>query len=411
MPFNSRTKNATQFVGLVISALVAFSGLVLNYLNSALEIARLSRTGKEEGLKRDITNLKAALAAITLGSIALAILFAVIKTARKGLKHRAAIAKKLCFCCRKKGRTHGRGSGRDGGDVDSDVEGGGSRTGVRAVELGALSFNPLHARRGGGAARSRSERSWSGNPLEHFDGKDITATGRCQSADVAVPRSSGSVELNQSGGEEVVELPAVGEEVTNKSGSSRLANLAGLESYTVDAAGYAGDGSSDDGGGVVIRDSAEDDISDAGNNLTGEESARNGKEDGGAVDAEWQAHVDEDTGDTYWCHVHTGESTWHKPSSISESGGNSSTQHEEYSGEENEEDSGGESVPSDGGCSNFGGDSKTDTEIQANQMHSVDRGGGGEKAPERRKSLAAPANSLVASKQRRLSKHDCAKLL
>ena len=150
MPFNSRTKNATQFVGLVISALVAFSGLVLNYLNSALEIARLSRTGKEEGLKRDITNFKAALAAITLGSIALAILFAVIKTARKGLKHRAAIAKKLCFCCRKKGRTHGRGSGRDGGDVDSDVEGGGSRTGVRAVELGALSFNPLHARRGGG---------------------------------------------------------------------------------------------------------------------------------------------------------------------------------------------------------------------------------------------------------------------
>ena len=38
-----------------------------------------------------------------------------------------------------------------------------------------------------------------------------------------------------------------------------------------------------------------------------------GEEDGGAVDAEWQAHVDDDTGHTYWCHVHTGESTWHKP--------------------------------------------------------------------------------------------------
>ena len=38
-----------------------------------------------------------------------------------------------------------------------------------------------------------------------------------------------------------------------------------------------------------------------------------GEKEGGAVDDEWEAHVDDNTGHTYWCHVHTGESTWHKP--------------------------------------------------------------------------------------------------
>ena len=49
------------------------------------------------------------------------------------------------------------------------------------------------------------------------------------------------------------------------------------------------------------------------NNYLTQKLKDGGEEEGGAVDDEWEAHVDEDTGHTYWCHVHTGESTWHKP--------------------------------------------------------------------------------------------------
>ena len=93
MPFSTPEKNLLQFIGMVVSALIAFVGLVLNYLNVSRDYARSG--GQVFQVKRltwQIDVVKGALSIITIGGIVLAIVIQAAKTGLKAYQGRGKIA-------------------------------------------------------------------------------------------------------------------------------------------------------------------------------------------------------------------------------------------------------------------------------------------------------------------------------
>ena len=93
MPFSTPEKNLLQFIGMAVSALIAFVGLVLNYLNVSRDYARLG--GQVFQVKRltwQIDVVKGALSIITIGGIVLAIVIQAAKTGLKAYQGRSKIA-------------------------------------------------------------------------------------------------------------------------------------------------------------------------------------------------------------------------------------------------------------------------------------------------------------------------------
>ena len=96
MPFSSLTKNVLEFIGQAVSALIAFTGLVLNHLNVSLDMARLGgQVFEVERLTRQIETVKTALSTITIGGIVVASILQTTKTALKMYEKRAKIARNL----------------------------------------------------------------------------------------------------------------------------------------------------------------------------------------------------------------------------------------------------------------------------------------------------------------------------
>ena len=96
MPFSTLTKNLLEFVGQAVSALIAFTGLVLNHLNVSLDLARSGgQVFEVERLTRQIDTVKAVLSVITIGGIVVASILQTIKTALKTYEKRAKIARNL----------------------------------------------------------------------------------------------------------------------------------------------------------------------------------------------------------------------------------------------------------------------------------------------------------------------------
>jgi hypothetical protein len=96
MPFSSLTKNVLEFIGQAVSALIAFTGLVLNHLNVSLDMARLGgQVFEVERLMRQIETVKAALSTITIGGIVVASILQTTKTALKMYEKRSKIARNL----------------------------------------------------------------------------------------------------------------------------------------------------------------------------------------------------------------------------------------------------------------------------------------------------------------------------
>ena len=99
MPFSTPVKNLLQFIGMTVSALIAFVGLVLNYLNVSRDYARSG--GQVFEVKRltwQIDMVKEALSIITIGGIVLAIVIQAAKIGLKAYQKRDKIASKFaCF--------------------------------------------------------------------------------------------------------------------------------------------------------------------------------------------------------------------------------------------------------------------------------------------------------------------------
>ena len=99
MPFSTPVKNLLQFIGMTVSALIAFVGLVLNYLNVSRDYARSG--GQVFQVKRltwQIDVVKEVLSIITIGSIVLAIVIQAVKMGLKAYQKRGKIASKFaCF--------------------------------------------------------------------------------------------------------------------------------------------------------------------------------------------------------------------------------------------------------------------------------------------------------------------------
>ena len=73
-PFSTTKKNVLQFIGINVTALIAFGGLVLNYLGSSLLNARFEGQGlKQQKLENQIEAFKTVVAAVTIGGIVLAV--------------------------------------------------------------------------------------------------------------------------------------------------------------------------------------------------------------------------------------------------------------------------------------------------------------------------------------------------
>ena len=115
MPFSTLTKNLLEFIGQAVSALIAFTGLVLNHLNVSLDLARSGgQVFEVERLTRQIETVKAVLSVITIGSIVVASILQTIKTALKAYEKRAKIARNLAAAKKvaEKGANRVRTAGR-----------------------------------------------------------------------------------------------------------------------------------------------------------------------------------------------------------------------------------------------------------------------------------------------------------
>ena len=92
MPFDSEYKNQLQFIGLGLSANLAFAGLILNYLNANKDIERLrGRDDRAKDIDDQIDLFKEFTATIAFGGIALI----VVLMGRKGWKSREKSARLL----------------------------------------------------------------------------------------------------------------------------------------------------------------------------------------------------------------------------------------------------------------------------------------------------------------------------
>ena len=122
VPFNTPEKNLLQFVGLSMSALIAFAGLVLNYLNVSLDKAKLAgQLFKARRLMWQIDAVKLALSAITIGGFVVVGIIQAVKFYRK----RGKIANTLASGARKvrrMTRIKNRSSAGPGATPTSDVE-------------------------------------------------------------------------------------------------------------------------------------------------------------------------------------------------------------------------------------------------------------------------------------------------
>ena len=97
MPFSTPDKNLLQFIGMAVSALIAFVGLVLNYLNVSRAFARSGgQVFQVNRLTWQIDVVKEALSIVTIGSIA----FAIVIQLGKMYQKRGKIASN--FACFKK---------------------------------------------------------------------------------------------------------------------------------------------------------------------------------------------------------------------------------------------------------------------------------------------------------------------
>ena len=84
MPFSTPDKNLLQFIGMAVSALIAFVGLVLNYLNVSRAFARSGgQVFQVNRLTWQIDVVKEALSIVTIGGIALAIVIQLGKMYQK----------------------------------------------------------------------------------------------------------------------------------------------------------------------------------------------------------------------------------------------------------------------------------------------------------------------------------------
>jgi hypothetical protein len=96
MPFNTPAKNLIQFIGMAVSALIAFTGLVLNYLKVSQDKARLAgQVFQEMRLGWQSDAVRMALSVITIGSFVIAIVIQAIKMGAKIYKKGSKIAKKV----------------------------------------------------------------------------------------------------------------------------------------------------------------------------------------------------------------------------------------------------------------------------------------------------------------------------
>ena len=96
MPFNTPAKNLIQFIGMAVSALIAFTGLVLNYLKVSQDKARLAgQVFQEMRLGWQSDAVRMALSVITIGSFAIAIVIQAIKMGARIYKKGSKIAKKV----------------------------------------------------------------------------------------------------------------------------------------------------------------------------------------------------------------------------------------------------------------------------------------------------------------------------
>ena len=99
MPFSTPDKNLLQFIGMAVSALIAFVGLVLNYLNVSRAFARSGgQVFQVNRLTWQIDVVKEALSIITIGGIVLAIVIQAVKMGLKAYQKRGKIASNfVCF--------------------------------------------------------------------------------------------------------------------------------------------------------------------------------------------------------------------------------------------------------------------------------------------------------------------------
>ena len=84
VPFNTPAKNLLQFVGLSFSTLIAFTGLVLNYLNVSRDKARLA--GQVFEVRRLTSRINAVKGALSVIIISGVVITAVIQAVKTGLK-------------------------------------------------------------------------------------------------------------------------------------------------------------------------------------------------------------------------------------------------------------------------------------------------------------------------------------
>ena len=204
VPFNTPEKNLLQFVGLALSALIAFAGLVLNYLTVSLNEARLAgQVFKAQRLEAQIDAVKMALSAITIGGVVIIGIIQAVKTGFKVYHKRDKIANTLASGVRKV-RAVSRITNRNSADVElpevqpSSVEPVPSLDRIddidRRERLARLSMNRSQAASaaggtgGAGAANTPGEGDPAGspggefnefcfeNPLDSVDSKIVDST-------------------------------------------------------------------------------------------------------------------------------------------------------------------------------------------------------------------------------------------
>ena len=109
VPFNTPAKNLLQFVGLSFSTLIAFTGLVLNYLNVSRDKARLAgQVFEVRRLTSRINAVKGALSVIIIGGVVVTAIIQAVKTGLKVYRNWGKITDTLASGARKVARTMSR---------------------------------------------------------------------------------------------------------------------------------------------------------------------------------------------------------------------------------------------------------------------------------------------------------------
>ena len=109
VPFNTPAKNLLQFVGLSFSTLIAFTGLVLNYLNVSRDKARLAgQVFEVRRLTSHINAVKWALSVIIIGGLVVTGILQAVKTGLKVYRNWGKITDTLASGARKVARTMSR---------------------------------------------------------------------------------------------------------------------------------------------------------------------------------------------------------------------------------------------------------------------------------------------------------------